>query len=164
VARRGREIIGYSVYASDGGRVFRETLRRHPWGVARAMFKAGLRRPIALARHVLGNVSFLADARPEPVRDIRAWFFLLGVKAEYRTAAFRERSGRWVAADLWTAMERTLREHNCERFWTVVGAHNKPMNELHEKFGMELAARGTAQGLPSNYYRKSLGVQARQAK
>jgi len=156
VARYGGQIAGYSVYASDGGRVFRETLRRHPAAMARAMLRVGLRRPLALARHVLGNLSFLADTRPEPVRGIRAWYFLLGVQAEYRTRDFRERTGRWVAGELWASMERTLREQGCGEFWTVVGAHNKPMNELHEKFGMDLVARGTAQGLPGNYYRKSL--------
>jgi hypothetical protein len=156
VARYRGEVVAFSVYASNRRRVFRETLRRHFAAVLVRLLKAGVRRPFLVAGHVLNNLQFLTERLPEAVRDVPAWFFLLGVKPEYRNREFKQRTGIWVAGELWKHMESNLRAQGCEQFWTVVGAHNEPMNQLHRLFGMELVARGPAQGLPSNYYRRSL--------
>ncbi len=156
VARYREEIIAFSVYASDGKRVFRETLRRHFGGVTAALLRVGLRKPFTGMGHVLSNLQLLGERLPEAIRSVRAWYFLLGVKPEYRSREFKQRTGIWIAGELWQHMESTLRAQGCDQFWTVVGAHNTPMNELHRRFGMEVVAEGTAQGLPSIYYRKSL--------
>lgn len=158
VARYRGELIAFSVYASDGKRVFRETLRRHLGAVLMALLKAGLRSPFRVLGHVLSNLQLLRERVPKEVRGIRGWYFLLGVKQEYRTREFKQRTGIWIAGELWKHMESTLRAQGCDQFWTVVGAHNAPMNELHRRFAMELVAQGVAQGLPSNYYRKSLAA------
>ena len=156
VTRHRGEIIGYSVYASDARRMFRETVRRHPGGVARAMLRVAVRRPLTLAGHILGNLSILSDNKPEQLRDIHAWHFLFGVKAEYRTREFREKTGRWISGEMWNLMERTFVERGIEKFWTVVAEHNKPMNELQIKSGAKETARGLAQGMPSIFYTKNL--------
>lgn len=158
VARYGGEVVAFSVYASNRKRVFRETLRRHFLAVCVHLLKAGLRRPWRVLAHVWGNLSFLTERLPEAVRNVPGWFFLLGVQAEFRNRQFKERTGIWVAGELWKQMESNLRAQGCDQFWTVVGAHNEPMNQLHRLFGMELVARGMAQGLPSNFYRRSLTV------
>lgn len=159
VARYRGEIIAFSVYASDGHRVFRETLRRHPVAVAGGAMKVALRHPGKFLRRIIGNLQFFNESRPEVVRDIRGWYFLLGVKPAYRTREFKQRTGIWLAGELWQHMEKSLAAAGCDRFWTVVGAHNGPMNELHKKMQMQMVAQGTIQGLPSNYYVKELTVE-----
>lgn len=156
VARYKGEIIAFSVYASDGKRVFRETLRRHFVRVALALLKVGIRKPVIVLGHIVSNLQLLGERVPEAIRGVRAWYFLLGVKKEYRNREFKQRTGIWIAGELWKHMEDTLREQGCDQFWTAVGAHNGPMNELHRRWNMELVATGMAQGLPANYYRKSL--------
>lgn len=161
VARCDGAIVAFSVYASDGARVFRQTLRRHFGGVGLALLRVALRKPLSVLGHLFSNLQFLREQTPEAIRGIRAWYFLLGVKPEYRTREFRQRTGIWVAGELWQHMEQTLRRAGCDQFWTAVGAHNGPMNELHRRWNMELVATGRVQGLPSNYYRKSLVDTAR---
>jgi hypothetical protein len=126
--------------------------------VARALLRVAVRRPHLVIRHVLSNFRFLADTKPAPVRNIQAWYFLLGVRPECRTRAFRQQTGIWIAGELWQSMENTLRARGCDSFWGVVGAHNAPLNQLFAKHDTEVVARGSVQGIPSIYYRKRLGV------
>jgi hypothetical protein len=158
VARHHGQIIAFSVYASDGKRVFRETVRRHFFPLLWELARVGLRKPGTLVTHAASNLAFLREQQPQAIRGVRAWYFLLGVKPEFRTREFQKRTGIWIAGELWRRMEQTLREQGCDQFWTVVGAHNLPMNALHRRMQMELVATGTVQGLPSNYYRKTLAV------
>jgi hypothetical protein len=156
VARYRGEVVAFSVYATNGQQVFRHTLRRHLGAVCAQVLKVGLRRPLLVLTHIVNNLQFLMERLPAQVRNVRPWFFLLGVQPDYRSQEFKQRTGIWVAGELWKQMENTLRAHGCDQFWTVVGAHNGPMNQLHRRFGMEVVGQGVAQGLPSIYYRKSL--------
>ncbi len=158
VARFEGQIIAFSVYASDGDRVFRETLRRHFGAVVGGSLRVALLHPGRFLRRVFGNLQFFNESRPDVVRGINGWYFLLGVKPAYRTREFKQRTGIWLAGELWRHMEQTLYEQGCRRFWTVVGAHNGPMNELHRRMRMELVAEGKIQGLASNYYVKDLSA------
>src|SRR5688572_22190487 len=76
VARYQGEIIAFSVYTSDDRKVFRYTLRRHFSAIVRALLKLAVRRPFVLASHMVGNLRFLTDTKPKPVRKIRAWYLL----------------------------------------------------------------------------------------
>lgn len=160
VAFYGGELIGFSVYASDRRRVFRHTLRHHAGVVVGELTRLGFRHPLKVAGHVLGNLQFLSERLPDAVKDIPAWYFLLGVLGPYRTREFRDRTGIWVAGALWRQMEDTFRALGCPEYWGVVGEHNDPMHGLFAKHDTVEVARGVIQGVPSIYYTKSLRADA----
>lgn len=156
VARYGGRIIGFSVYSSNTSRVFRETLRRHPGTILAGGLSLALRHPLLLAKRMVGNFNLVSDKLPAAVRGVPGWFFLLAVEAPYRSRAFKQRTGLWVAGELWKQMERTLAARHCEGFWTTVAALNRPMNELHCRMGMNVVGRGMVQGLHSIFYVKQI--------
>lgn len=156
VARYRGEPIAFSVYASDYRRVFRFTIRKHFASLAGIMLRLSLRHPVAVVRHVWGNRSFLTNKAPEAVRRVPGYYFLLGVREEYRSREFKLQTGIKVADRLWRNLEDTLRGEGCKQLWSSVGAHNEPMNALHVRRGMRVVATAPVQGVPSNYYLKSL--------
>ncbi len=150
------EIIGFIVYASDGRRVFRETLRRHYVAVAAATLKLLLRHPLLFIGHIVWNFGLLTHAVPESIKEAHGWGFIMGVRPEFRKIRLGLGKGVWPAGELWKRMENTLREKGCEQIWGVPGVHNTKMLLLQRLQGMEPVAEGQAQGLPSIYYRKFL--------
>jgi hypothetical protein len=156
VARHRGEIVAYSVYASDWRRVLREPLRRHFGAALAYMIKLSLRHPIKIITHVHGNLGYLTEQMPEAVKDIPGCYLLLGIKEQYRTREFRQRSGVWIAGELWARMEKTLMESGCSEFWSAPGSHNVPINQLFLKWGTEQVAQASVQGVVCNFYRKSL--------
>lgn len=156
VARYNGELVAFSVYVSDWQRILGEVIRRHPMSFVGSMGKQFLRMPIATVHHAWGNLHYLTDKMPPAVKDIRACYLLLGIKDDYRSREFRERTGRWVIGELWDRMEQTLAAAGCREFWSAPGAHNGPINRLFEKQGTEKVAQAPVQGVLCNFYRKSL--------
>lgn len=161
VARHGGRIVAFIVYASDGRRIFRHTLRTRFCSVAAGILRQAVRDPVGVAGHLLSNLAFVSGTTPPEVAEDPGVFLLLGVLPEYRSREFRERTRVWVAGALWDRMEASLRAAGCPSFWSAPGAHNGPINQLLETFGAALVARGPVQGIVSNYYRKTLRTQPR---
>lgn len=159
VARHGGRIVAFSVYASDGRRVFRHTLRTHFAQVAAGIVRQAVRDPIGVAGHLVSNLAFVGGTTPPAVVKDPGIYLLLGVLPEYRGRKFRERTGIWVTGALWDRMEATLRAAGCPSFWSAPGAHNGPINQLFESFGAVRVAQGRVQGIISNFYRKTLQPQ-----
>lgn len=150
------EVIGFIVYASDGRRVFRETLRRHYLAIAMATLKLILSHPVVFFGHIWNNFGLLTDSVPEALKEAHGWGFLMGVKPEYRKIRLGMGKGVWPAGELWKTMERTLQAQGCQYVWTVAGLHNTKMVWLQKIQGMEPVAQGRVQGVPSTYFRKLL--------
>jgi hypothetical protein len=160
VARYRGEMIGFSVYSSDWQRLSRHTIVKHFGSLSFNLARVALCHPLKFSTHVLGNLRFITESIPKPIRDIRGWYMLLGVKGEFRSREFRQRTGIWVNGKLWDQMVRTLRNQGCDALWAAPGAHNGPINQFFIKQGAELVAQAKVQGLLSNFYRQPLNPQS----
>lgn len=156
VARYRGEVIGFSVYSSDWRRVSREPLRRHFGSLVLRSARFALREPLRFATHVIDNLRFMTDKFPESVNQIRAWYFLLGVRPAFRTREFRRQTGISLSGSLWDQMVRTLREQGCDSMWGAAGAHNRPINRLFVENGSELLGQSRIQGVVCNLYKMRL--------
>jgi len=164
VVRYRERLVGFSVYVADHRGLFGHVLKRHFWELLWFMAKLTTRRPLLVATHIKGNLSLLAETIPAPARAIPGWYMLLGVKPEYelllatrqRVAAGTGRQRPLISDDLVRRMEATLWEHGCRQYWAAPFAQNAAANRVFSRIGAELFARGSMQGLPCNYYRKSI--------
>ena len=156
VARVDGEVVAFSAYASDRRAAFRHVVRQHAGALVLAALRLAVRRPVALVSHVAGNFGLLSDDVPPRIREVRGWWLLLAVLADYRTREFRERTGHRLADELWSYMEATLRAHSCDAVWAAPFQHNEPINRLFVNHGAELVAQARVQGMPSNYYVKPI--------
>jgi hypothetical protein len=155
VARYEDEIIAFSVYASDHGRVFRYTIRKHFWSLLRVVLESAVSQPFLTFSKLLGNLRFLTEALPVETQEIPGWFLLLGVKQPYRSREFQERAGVWIAGTFKERLERILREKGCREYWAAPAADNRAANQFYERIGATLFAKGRVQGMLCNYYRIS---------
>jgi hypothetical protein len=156
VARVDGALAAFSVYVSDGQRVFRHTLTRHPFAILGGVLRQFARQPVRTAAHVAGNLAYIGGRTIPEVADAPGVYLLLAIGQPYRSREFRERAGVWLAGELWSRMEATLRAAGCPAFWSAPGAHNAPINQLFKTFGAAEVARGAVQGIACVYYRKSL--------
>jgi hypothetical protein len=156
VARYQGEVIAFSVYSSDHRRVFRHTMRQHGVRLAWALAKCLLRHPVRTVTNLLGNLAFVTESLPAETKEIPAWFILLGVKQEYRSREFQQRTGVWIAGEFKQRLERTLREKGHTEYWAAPFTANAAAISFYQKIQAQLFAQGTVQGMRANYYRMSI--------
>jgi len=157
VARHQGELIAFSVYSSDHQRVFRYTIRHHPFALAAATLEAALRRPLRTAQKLAGNFMFLSDSLPPETRAIPAWFLLLAVKPRYRTREFQEQSGVWIAGAFKQRLEENLRTRGCLEYWAAPALANPTAIAFYERIHATRFAEGIVQGERCVYYRIATG-------
>jgi hypothetical protein len=156
VARYQGEVIAFSVYSSDHRRVFRHTMRKHGLRLAWALLKTVLRHPAGTIANLAGNLAFVTESLPPETKEIPAWFILLGVKQEYRSREFQQRTGVWIAGEFKKRLERTLREKGRTVYWAAPFTANPAAISFYQKINATLFAQGTVQGMQANYYRMSI--------
>jgi hypothetical protein len=156
VARFQGRVVGFSACASDWTEVSRWLVRYRFRAACAALIGFACRRPLAVARYILGNLQFTGQGGPSFSRDVPGMFMLIGVRPECRSRAFKEQTGISLADELFERVERTLSTQGCREFWVILGAENAPVNRLFLKHGAVLVGQGWAQSVWSNYYRKSL--------
>ncbi len=156
VARYRGEVIGFAVYCSNHRAVFQHGFRRHPVRLAYEILHSAIRHPIRTFQKLAGNLAFIFESLPSETKEIRAWFLLLGVKAEYRSRKFQESSGVWIARSLEDHLQGVLRDQGCDIYWCAIGLENGASNGFFERIGAEAFTEASVQGVPSRFYRVPL--------